>query len=449
MKSESVNEMQAPAERKFLRRLADRTKPPRVWWYPIQSELQFKFDTLKAQHEACSKIINRVLFTLIGFSFFCLLVLGRPDSHLLGEGAEVQLPFAGVQISFASFLFIGPLILIGLVIYLHIFVGRWTKYAALTEEERIPSIFNMGERIPRLLARFFFYWLVPAMLGVFTWKALPKPESRLLILTTCMVTGCLVWLRIRRCPEGSRHSWNPLRWAFLLLLLVVSSLSTVVGYRLFSRQLYLFKAVLKDKDLRGYYMQDAYLVEANLSGANLSQANLEGAILTKADLTKADLSHVTLVNATLRGTNLSQTNLQNADLHRANLHGAIMREANLANANLRDADLKVSIVYGKTDLTRASLKDANLSNAALGGAILRKVDFTDANLKGANFEGVWETDLTGSKFQNADLTNANFRGTKLEGANLCEASTAFGAQFEKPVEERIKVDCPKLLAAPN
>ena len=67
-------------------------------------------DWRQRQHEEISKIIRNSLLTLIVCSFFCLLILGQPDTELL-EG-KINVPLIGVEINFFTFLFVGPVVLL-------------------------------------------------------------------------------------------------------------------------------------------------------------------------------------------------------------------------------------------------------------------------------------------------------------------------------------------------
>jgi hypothetical protein len=106
-------------------RLADRTKWPRSWWWPEPEKIKLSEEDWKKQHDEISKALNKLLLVLIGFCFFCGIALATPDRSLLASDATITLPLAETDISFASFLLIGPLVLTALSFYLHIFAGYW------------------------------------------------------------------------------------------------------------------------------------------------------------------------------------------------------------------------------------------------------------------------------------------------------------------------------------
>ena len=75
---------------------------------PASPQLMLEPDEWKRQHDECSMTVRRVLLTIISFSVFCALILGKLDVALLGVGTPIKLPFAGVDVTFQSFLFTGP-----------------------------------------------------------------------------------------------------------------------------------------------------------------------------------------------------------------------------------------------------------------------------------------------------------------------------------------------------
>ena len=93
-----------------LARLTDRQRWPRRWWWPIidLKKLPASEDDWKREHDEVSTTIRRVMITLIGYSFFCLRTLAAPDERLISKGATIRIPFAGTDVDYGAFLFIGP-----------------------------------------------------------------------------------------------------------------------------------------------------------------------------------------------------------------------------------------------------------------------------------------------------------------------------------------------------
>jgi hypothetical protein len=333
-------------------RLWDREHAPRRWWWPAEAQVSLCQEDLQRQHAECSETANRLLFLLLGFCFFCWLTLGGSDVALLGAGREVAVPVINMTLSNGAFLSIGPIILIAFTLYLHILVERLQRYNALDADQRLPHIFNMSSPVPQLLSWFLFYWMVPLVLALFTWKAGPRPEGPIIGVISLAATALLIWLQIRRCPKPRRR-WNiPLGVVMIALIALVPLIAT--RQISLNRTLSLFQAELAKVDLSGF----------DLRRADLSRANLQGAFLSKANLQEANLQEANLTSAVLEGAVLTKAQLSWAiGLNDVDLRGAHLEEANLSWTNLRQA--KLDGVY-------------------LHGAVLYKTDLREANLEGAH-----------------------------------------------------------------
>jgi hypothetical protein len=130
-------------------------------------------DTIR-MHRECSRTINRMFLAIVGFSLFCVITLSGSDEGLLGVGAEIGLPFAGVRMTVKNFVIVGPLILISLTAYLHLFVGEWAKlHDRVPLPKRAANFFNFEGLFARLLTNLAFYWLPPGILCFFGASGFP------------------------------------------------------------------------------------------------------------------------------------------------------------------------------------------------------------------------------------------------------------------------------------
>lgn len=299
------------------------------------------FEQRKTFHNETSKTIRRVFYAMVGTSLFCIVtVLGKADAALLAFDADVILPILNYAMGFEAFLVVGPVLLIALSVYLHIFVGQHRLHV-LAADDRQPMLPNFADRTAQIAVAFIFYWMVPLTLAVFAWKAYPRPAGPYLFALTLGFAAVMVWLQMRRLSRRSRPWSLPLLYIFVFL---AGQFFNVVS----ARQLDLFGAELSDRNLQGI----------NLNGANLQEAQLDGANLRNAELNRADLS-----KAQLNGANLTN----------AKLNEAVLLDAKLNCLMLKNGEKKC------VDLTGAELNGANLAGAELNGA-----DLTGAELKGAN-----------------------------------------------------------------
>ena len=331
------------------KRLANKGKIPRRWWYPglqYQSLLfNLSNEEWKRQHDETSRSIFQVLVTIVSFSFFCILSLGAPDVSLLAGNATIKIPFANIDISFVAFLYIGPVILIALTIYLHVFVGYHSILSASQNGRGLPYIFNLQSRLARYVSGMLLYWLVPYILFVFSYKAAPRLGSNRLVIITVAVTIVLVWVKIRRWSSSQRRNRYRSLWLIEGVLVYILVLQLGNSSSLLTRPLNLFHANLEAQDLEAINLRRALLVKANLRQANLQRANLQQAFLQGADL---------------RDANLWEAELQHAELWGADLQGAFLRQAFLQGANLQGANLQEADLQG-ADFRQAKLQGANLT----------------------------------------------------------------------------------------
>ena len=323
---------------KIWQRLSNRTKLPRRLWYPPAPVDIYDQDLWQKQFDDVCTTIRRSMFGIIGYSAFCLVALGQPDAELLREAA-VQLPIVNTKVSIAGFMIIGPLVLVGLSAYLHIFIGRWVKmkWGKSMDSLSPPYIFNLPDKSAAVISAFLFYWLPPIVLAAFVFKGQPYNDFEYQILqVSLIVTMLFVLLAIRRCPDARRKFQNPVLWLVLLVLFVSINIDSLDGPE---RRLNLIRANLIHVSLRDVNLSRARLItadltDADLTGANLTRARLFDANLTRANLTRANLSFANLSNI---GTNLAGANLSDANLTDANLTGANLSLANLNGTDLRGA----------------------------------------------------------------------------------------------------------------
>jgi uncharacterized protein YjbI with pentapeptide repeats len=402
----------------------------------------------RSQHDEISKTTWNLAWLLIASCLFCLITLGAPDAVLVNRDAKINIPFAGTTVSYTGFLFFGPLILVVLAMYLHVFVEQRLRIGRLKDRPLSPFLFNLGLPSAELLSAFVFYWMLPCVLMFFCWRALPRPEAPLLIFLTMAVTAFMVGLGIRRFGvqgplTAAKRVILYVLWVILTIcIILLVPLAHAAGQIVFgnqasgqrgqtvavtsvsrssilqpTRRLQLFGAALEKTNLIGLYAPYADMRKADLKEADLEGANLSHADMRKADLSKANLSGADLTGAQLQGAVITDATLRLADLHGAvidnitvvdikwmrvlcivnhNLGRNCTDSPNWAWTDLRDTNLSQADLAG-TDMTGVNLTGADLSGAELKGAVLRFADLRGATLPRSINEAITDGALTKAK----------------------------------------------------
>ncbi len=353
--------------------------------------------------------ISRFMMAYASFVAFCVFTLQSPDRNLIVAQAKLSMPFAG-NVSFMTFIVVAPFVLITMRVCLEFYVIRWRQLDAAIAPENEPKTISPLKH-PQLI--FFtnsvLYFMLPAILFLFTWKAAAMPVwgvSFLVLTLFCFfVQLCGFFMREKMCPVK------------ILITMIVFALAPFVLYFVevpINRDLDLVRENLAGQYLAHRELEGADFNEADLSGANLNAANLNAANFTGANLSSADLSETILREANFTGADLSGANLFHANLFSAILTDANLSGANLSNAILLGANLDDAIQIDN-NLHRTNLDGAILTNDNLAGANLSGVDLSNANLSKANLSG---TNLTGANLFETNLSGANLSGANLAGANL-------------------------------
>ncbi len=409
--------------RKLHARIADKQKWPRKWWWPASNPFDGEGwkEQWKNEHDDISKTIRRTMLALLGFSAFCILTLLTPDVESVTN--MIRVPFVNTGINFKGFIIAGPLMLLSLLIYLHIFLGHLPHVQEAVNQRTLPYLFNLSGRAPRVLSGFIFYWLASLILLGFLYKASALVDAAYFLPVPCLVQTILLGLRVRRWDQSQAERRRP-SYRFLFALVVVALLASVGSsfYALRTHSPLLRRLDLSGIDLRDYNLKVADLRRADMTGAiliemDLSREDLSQAILTNADLSQAILQGTDLLGAELERAKLNDANLEGAKLINANLEGAKLKRAKLKGVNLNIAMLKGADLYD-ADLTEAMLIRADLTGAILTEASLYRAILADANLAGATF---FNTDLREADLSRADFKEANLRAAILGGADLTEA----------------------------
>jgi len=362
-----------------------------------------KPDDWARQHDEISNTVRRVMFSLLAYSLFCGLTLASTnDASLFGVGSEIALPIAGTSIDYTTFLTVGPLILIGLIVYLHLFLQSAMDLGKPQGANPLPYLFNMENSLAVILSGFLHYWLPVLLLFQFAWKATPQPMAGfwLGLASTGMGIAMAYLHMARMSAENGRLARRITRVMFFAFGLLFA-IQLASGGAMLKRPLMLDDAKFEGRDLSGFDFREASLVRANLKNTKLSGANLLGTDLIDAEFAGADLRNVNFRNASLNGVSFIGLNLNGSDLRGA-------------------------------DLTKAKFNQARLLGANLEGAIITGTQFGSADLEGADLRGVYGIDCK----QFVDVKNLD-KAFRNEGFSC-------GAGIPKPPTDEKERDKTKL-----
>lgn len=402
--------------RQFWSKVNDCTRPLYAWLYPSKEKLQFdNKEEWQRQHDEVSSISKRIMLTLIAYCLFCFIALGAPDAELLRQNATIKMPFAGTEVSYVQFLITAPIILISISIYLHIFLGYWSKLAAHDYSGSLPYIFNLNTISARLVSGFIFYWLPCIMLGMFAFKALPRTIGYTLYITYFIIVIIIISLYIRRTHHRLYKTKKGKFFHSTLLVTILCLLVGLINIIFFMdreefidvmmgvRKFNLAGSDLSRQDLREVNLKRAYLFKTNFREADLTFSKLNGAFGHEIVFENAILKYASLVD-----TKLGRSIFDNSDLTEVNLKRAYIGWSSLKNVTFYKADISfANLIY--TEMEKANLKSANLTKSDLLGAQLAGTNFTDANLSYARLS---LATMNGAILKNADLLNTNLIDVK-------------------------------------
>ena len=115
--------------------------------YRPPEQFRGSFEEIKRPHDETSTTIRRVMLVLIAYRLFCFFKV--LESFRCGPGyRDRQDRRLRMCLSPSiEFLVAGPLILLGMVGYLHIFVGQGCALSGREMNQALPYIFNMRKAL--------------------------------------------------------------------------------------------------------------------------------------------------------------------------------------------------------------------------------------------------------------------------------------------------------------
>lgn len=429
------------------------------------------FKSLQVVEETSKNARKIFLSMLVGSVYTWLTIATTTDVHLLTNSASSPLPIIGTAIPIAWFYWAAPLALMGLYIYLHLYLHHlWEGLASLpakfpdgkrVDERAYPWLLNglvrrhfarlqagrppmahLEEWVTILLA----WWVVPlTLLGVWL-RYLPSHDwvgtgLHIGLLVVSVALAILFYHVAARTLRGhayqrfcwqtawrDRRSYQALAVAGIGVALWALSYGAINGVWAASPYLEV-RATVDVRDVRSWvpwafaqlgYRTFADVVEHDVStkppnywalSLDARTKSVKGALLRGRDLRRAHASQAFLSNADLRGADLRQ-----AILIRTNLQGANLAGANLERVVAFGADLQAATLLGDTNLRKADLRGADLTAVRTGCAVSPSRQSGETTLRSActSFE---DAHLFGATLKDADLRGArHLTQGQLDGA---------------------------------
>ena len=176
---------------------------------------------LKERHKNISLTVRRSMLLLLAYSTFCVVTVAQTDEPFILSGVGITLPIVNVSVNPNAFLIAGPLGLLAIAIYLHIFLEKLHRMGSLPEEDRMPFLFNFDDGFSRALSWLIFYGMPPAIIAAFAWKAAVLPENELALDAAVAVTVTTIGLMYWR----ARRRWGSLQMGAVTVALGLTILA--------------------------------------------------------------------------------------------------------------------------------------------------------------------------------------------------------------------------------
>ncbi|MGP0566784.1 MULTISPECIES: pentapeptide repeat-containing protein [unclassified Nitrospina] len=430
---------------------------------PVPAEvpkgLEDTFEAIKARHDEISRNIRSVALALMSYALFCFLTLGQSDNIVFKETGQIQIPFSGgIVVNFSTFFIVGPIILIVLTFYLHIFIHELQR-CELEASRKLPFVFNLDNWFAKAITFFVFYFLTPLVFLSFIWSIRASEHVTLWSLVALGVCLALVWLfHCATQVQGGSLRRQPFP---LMVLVAVFIVSAVPGNLTFVGPIKLVKSDLKNTNFRNFMLDrmnadfahlehsdftrnqnvkhalfnNAFLTNAQFSGANLSQssfrkcdltgtrfrgANLNDSVFQEAKLTGSDFSPFT-VPAEIEHGGFSFINLFRSDSRKSKARGEVASGLQYGltapSSSSPDAENEKGAPKQPDTTSNQSEKLASQSGVS-HRTLLKNADFTKAQLNQVNFSSA---DLEGTRFNISKIEGSIFSNASLLRADFSES----------------------------
>ncbi len=415
-----------------------------------------------------SKNARTTWFALIGVLLFSTIAIGGvADRDFFTYDSSVQLPLVGVSVPVVGFFYAGPVIVLGLYTYFHLYLIKLWRALSWVGSEAAPGLPLDDVAYPWLISdaailrkpdaeKRVLGWLTqtvslalgwaagPAVLAFFWYRSFPPHDAILTAwcgsLFVISVIGCVtsyrVWVATMKehataqQPEAKHYTPRPIEMVLFAAAVLFIGWESTEGeilnqYGLEPYSADLYRAELAERpdnwlpyeEARAEFMSEYSGLKrrelpADGDPAPDWMAAAEAAFKAQRNGFITALRAKDFPDINLRGAILSEAFMPGLDLRRADLRGANLFEARMEGANLFEARMEGA------DLRGARMEGADLRGARMEGANLFEARMEGADLRGARMEGA---DLRGARMEGANLFEARMEGATLIGANLRSA----------------------------
>lgn len=439
------------------------------------AELPEELAAKLAHIEAVSKNARGTWLSLIAVLLFsAIAVAGVRDQDYFVYGSALVLPVINVSVPIKSFFYAGPLIVLGLYTYLHLYLIKLWRALATIDAQPAKGVWLDDLVFPWLisdaaiflkpgapkrpfrwltqLASISFLWAAAPLVLVLFWvRSFPPHDGWLTAWTGIMAAlsllvgsmSLLVWRQILRTRWDNPDSafqieqTKPLVliWAIVAGALLIEGWAKSTGGvqtenvligglgHIYPTKLYRAEIVERPS---GWISYQEALEEFKTKYSGVRRKDLNKPEHSDADwIDTAELAFLFQRNSLL--SKLRANDFPDSDLSSSNLRGAFLPGIDLARSDLRSTDFTVATLEGAilkgANLSRASLNGTDLNDAILFGADLREASLLNARLINAYLDeaDLSKANLRGANLRNAQLINADLRSANLRRARLVKA----------------------------
>lgn len=405
------------------------------------------FEVLKTIEET-SKAASNLHLIFVGAALYSWIAASTlNDADLLTGVQTLELPIVKSQIPIIGFFLLGPLVLLTVFVYFHLYLQKlWQQIASC------PAIFQSGEPLTTKI----YPWILstPIELLFPNLKCYRSEAIHISVLVTIISAwliapfSCVIfWFTYL-----GRHEWLGTMLHITLIslssFLSLASCQSAVN-KLGEKKFQAFQKRPQIFNFLTYGLVQAVLftvlslvvhngpplpmnwLYADIGGVNLSTVpdgwdhkeldKVKGAKLSGISLHGAFCQYSMLVKADLRGCDLTFADLTGADLRSSTLNNANCNCAKFTKANLENT-LLCGVSALSTDFSHGNLTNVNVSQARF-----RRANFTGAtieNLLVADSSDPFtdtETSFGSCEFRNSNIQNCTIRNVSFNGSKFPKA----------------------------